>query len=396
MKYIVILGDGMADYPVEALNGKTPLEVANKPYMDIIASKGTCGLVQTIPDGLPPGSDVANLSVMGYNPHKYYTGRSPLEAISMGVELSPEDTSFRTNLVTLSDEEDYLSKRMLDYSAGEISTDEARKLIFDINNVLGNEFLNFYGGISYRHLLVWHGCDTQYNLTAPHDISGKAITHYLPDSPVIRELMVQSYDILNNHPINIARKQKGQRKANSIWIWGQGKKPFLPSFYDKYKIKGSVISAVDLVKGIALCAGLSPINVKGATGNINTNFDAKAVAAMNALEYNDFVYLHIEAPDECGHQFELKNKIKAIELIDKKIIGPIFETLTKSNTDFSILVLPDHPTPVSLGTHVSDAVPYAIYRTGNSNNGMAYSERNAKEGKFIPKGYKLLDYFIGG
>lgn len=396
MKYIVILGDGMADYPVKELNGKTPLEAANKPYMDMIAGKGECGLVQTIPDGLSPGSDVANLSVMGYDPRKYYTGRSPLEAISMGVDLKPEDTSFRTNLVTLSDEEDYQNKRMLDYSAGEISTQEARLLVSDINNALGNEFLSFYGGISYRHLLVWHGCDAQYSLTPPHDISGREIAGYLPDSPIIRELMVRSWDILKKHPINTARRQKGQNCANSIWVWGQGKKPSLPSFYDKYKIKGAAISAVDLVKGIALCAGLDSINVEGATGNINTNFDAKAEAAIKALYDHDFVYVHIEAPDECGHQFELNNKIKAIELIDKKIVGPVFETLTGNNTDFSMLVLPDHPTPVSLGTHVGDAVPYAVYRRGDSNNGRPYTERNAGKGRFIPEGHKLLDYFIGG
>ncbi|MCK9478485.1 MAG: cofactor-independent phosphoglycerate mutase [Firmicutes bacterium] len=396
MKYIVILGDGMADYPIASLGGKTPLEAAYKPYMDIIANKGVCGLVKTVPDDLPPGSDVANLSVMGYDPYKYYTGRSPLEAASIGVDLSADDTAFRVNLVSLSVEDDYKQKNMLDYSADEITTAEAKALISDIDRALGSDVLKFYSGISYRHLLVWHGCDKTFNLTPPHDISGKRITSYLGDSPLIKNLMQKSHEILKNHPINIKRAENGLKCANSIWIWGQGKKPTLPSFYDIYKIKGAVISAVDLIKGLAIYSGLEKIDVEGATGNINTNFGAKADAALKALKNNDYVYVHIEAPDECGHRFETENKVKAIELIDEKIVRPIFEELTKEGVDFSILVTPDHPTPLSLGTHTNDAVPYAIYRKGDNNSNGIYSEKTAKKGKYISEGHKLLGLFIDG
>jgi 2,3-bisphosphoglycerate-independent phosphoglycerate mutase len=396
LKYIVILGDGMADYPVESLGGKTPLEVAKKPYMDMIAQKGEIGLVQTVPKDFPPGSDVANLSAMGYDPYKYYTGRSPLEGVSMGVNLGDNDTAFLANLVTLSDEEPYSNKTMIDYSSDEISTREARAIMQDINKQLGNEFLTFYGGISYRHLMVWKGCDTEYKLTPPHDISGKPIAKYLPDSPIILHLMEKSNTILKNHPINLKRVEKGLRPANSIWIWGQGKKPSLSSFQDKYGIKGCVISAVDLVKGIGICAGMKSVEVEGATGNIHTNFEGKANAAISCLEESDFVYVHIEAPDECGHRFETENKVRAIELIDEKVIKPIFDTLTEKKQEFSIMVLPDHPTPLSLGTHVHDPVPYAIYRFGDSGSNLTYTEANGKKGKFIEKGYKLMDYFIKG
>ncbi len=394
MKYIVILGDGMADYPLDELGGKTPLEIARKPYMDKIASMGKIGLVKTVPDNLSPGSDVANLSVLGYDPNIYYTGRSPLEAASIGVDLSQGDASFRVNLVSLSDEDKYSEKTMLDYSSDEITTKEAQIIISDINEKLGNEYLKFYSGVSYRHLLVWHGCDTGYELTPPHDISGKKISNYLPGSPVLTELMVQSHEILKTHPVNRDRYERGLKMANSIWIWGQGSKPNLPSFYEKYKVKGCVISAVDLVKGIGICASLDSISVEGATGNINTNYDAKAKAALSALCDSDFVYVHIEAPDECGHRFETANKVKAIELIDDKIVRPIFETLTSQNIDFSILVMPDHPTPLSLGTHTKDPVPFALYRTGDNNSGSTYCEKNAKGGLFIEEGHKLLDYIF--
>lgn len=397
MKYVVILGDGMADYPTEALGGKTPLDVAKKPYMDMLAGKGELGLVKTVPDDLPPGSDVANLSVMGYNPYKYYTGRSPLEAVSMGIDLGSEDTSFRTNLVTLSDESDYSKKTMVDYSADEITTAEAHELIKAVNKELKSEILNFYGGISYRHLLVWHKCDKQFKLTPPHDISNRVITEYLPDSEIILNLMKRSYDILKDHPINKARVEKGLHPANSIWIWGQGKKPELTSFKDKYGIDGVVISAVDLVKGIGICSQMRSIDVDGATGNIHTNFDAKAQATIDALGSADFAYVHIEAPDECGHRFEVDNKVRSIELIDEKIIKPIFEALSSKNEPFSIMVLPDHATPLSLGTHVNDAVPFAIYKSYDIKvSELNYNETDATEGKYVTNGYTLMDYFIGG
>ena len=397
MKYVVILGDGMADYPTEALGGKTPLDVAQKPYMDMLASKGELGLVKTVPDDLPPGSDVANLSVMGYNPYKFYTGRSPLEAVSMGIDLGSEDTSFRTNLVMLSDEADYSKKTMLDYSADEITTAEAHELINAVNKELKNDILSFYGGISYRHLLVWHKCDKQFRLTPPHDISNKVITEYLPDSEIILDLMKRSYDILKDHPINKARVERGLHPANSIWIWGQGKKPELTSFKEKYGIDGVVISAVDLVKGIGICSQMRSIDVVGATGNIHTNFDAKAQATIDALDSADFAYVHIEAPDECGHRFEVDNKVRSIELIDEKIIKPIFEALSAKNEPFSIMVLPDHATPLSLGTHVNDAVPFAIYKSDDIKvSELDYNETDATEGKYIADGYTLMDYFIGG
>ncbi|OQB14367.1 MAG: cofactor-independent phosphoglycerate mutase [Firmicutes bacterium ADurb.Bin193] len=396
MKYIVVLGDGMSDYPVEALNGKTPLEVARKPYMDMISQKGELGLAKTVPDDLPPGSDVANLSVMGYDPHKYYTGRSPLEAVSMGVELSPYDTAFRVNTVTLSDDADYLQKTMLDYSAGEISTKESGIIISDIQKALGSEFLSFYAGVSYRHLLVWKGCEGEWSCTPPHDISGKKIASYLPDNPVILGLMQKSAEILKDHPVNKKRIENGQNPANSIWIWGQGKKPVLPSFSEKYGVTGCVISAVDLVKGLGICAGIRSVAVAGTTGNIHTDFGAKARAALDALKTDDFVYIHIEAPDECGHHFEIENKVRAIELIDEKVIKPVFDTLTAQGVDFSILVMPDHATPLSLGTHVADPVPYALYRSGNNNNNAAYTEANAAKYKLNKSGHTVMDYFIRG
>ncbi len=301
MKYVVILGDGMADYPVPQLDNKTPLQYAKKPNIDELAKKSLIGLVKTVPDGIPPGSDAANLSVMGYNPKKYYTGRSPLEAVSMGIELSDTDVALRCNLVTLSEHEDYANKTMIDYSSDEISTEEAKILIEAVNQALKTETINFYPGISYRHCMVWDNGKTGLGCTPPHDILEKKITDFLPkeSSGLLLDLMIKSYDILSQHPVNIARQQKGLRPANSIWLWGEGKKPMLSSFQEKYSISGSVISAVDLLKGIGICAGLTSIDVEGATGNIHTNFSGKAAAALEALKTDDFVYVHIEAPDEC-------------------------------------------------------------------------------------------------
>ena len=397
MKYIVLLCDGMADRPLAQLNNKTPLESANTPNMDMLAVKGTIGMVKSVPDGLAPGSDVANLSVLGYDPQKFYTGRSPLEAASIGVDLSDTDVSFRCNLVTLSDEENYQDKSMIDYSAGEISTEEARILIKDINEHFKTKELSFHSGVSYRHLLLWHDLKETISLTPPHDISGQKIKEYLPDNNTIYNMMEESFAFLQNHPVNQERIRRGKRPANSIWIWGMGKKPALTPFSDKYGIKGAVISAVDLIKGIGIISKMDSIDVPGATGTVHTNFKGKADAAIDAFRRGtDFVYMHMEAPYECGHQFDLPNKIKSIELIDEKVIGPIFHYLNQTHEPFKMLVTPDHPTPVSLGTHTGEPVPFVIYDSRNVRHcNQKYSEKFAREnGIYIEKGYTLMDHFI--
>ncbi len=401
MKYIVIVGDGMADYPLVQLDNKTVLQYARTPNFDRLAIAGESGLVQTIPEDLSPGSDTANLSVIGYDPHKYYTGRSPFEAASLGVELDNDDISFRCNLVTLSDEDSYANKKMNDYCAGEISTNEASELITEVSRHLGTEKIDFFCGFNYRHLMVWHGAPDQWALTPPHDISGQVIGDYLPagdGSTKLREIMEQSYEILASHPVNRRRVEKGLNPANAIWIWGEGKKPILPSFYDKYGIKGSVISAVDLVKGIGLLAGLELIEVEGATGNIDTNYRGKAEAATRALkEGQDFVYLHVEAPDECSHRFEIENKVKAVEMIDQEVVKRINDELQQSGIVYSILLITDHATPLSLGTHTKDPVPFAIYRSDDQKNNpdLKYDEISASKTKlFIREGFLLMDRFL--
>ena len=401
MKYVVILGDGMADFTMPELDNKTPLQYAKKPTIDMLASKGTVGLVRTVPEGIAPGSDAANLSVMGYDPKVYYTGRSPLEAVSMGIELSPTDVALRCNLVHLSEEEsEYSDKTMIDYSSDEISTAESKVLIEAVNDALKTENINFHPGISYRHCMVWSNGRTGLGCTPPHDISEKKIKEYLPEeqSGLLLELMKKSYDILKDHPINQARKARGLRTANSIWLWGEGKKPALSSFQEKYEKTGAMISAVDLLKGIGICAGLDSIDVEGATGNIDTNFIGKANAAIKALEDGkDFVYVHVEAPDECGHRYEIENKVKAIELLDSQIVKPILEGISKF--DYRVLVLPDHPTPLRLRTHTSEPVPFIIYDSTNEVQAQAnsYDEFEAeKSGVFVEDGYKLMDLFIKG
>lgn len=401
MKTVIILGDGMADFPLKNFSGKTPLEMAKKPNMDRLCKDGEIGLVKTVPASLKPGSDVANLAVLGYNPEKYYTGRSPLEAVSMGIKMKADDIALRCNLVTLSDEENYADKTMLDYSSGEISTAEAEKLIAAVNESLSEKGLNFYAGISYRHCLIAKGHDTKAVLTPPHDISDKVIKDYLPKGgfgDLYLSLMEKSYDILKNHPVNIKRKEKGLNPANSIWLWGAGRKPELDSFKKKNGVKGGVISAVDLVKGIGICAGMNVYGVEGATGNINTNFSGKARKAIDALSECDFVYLHIEAPDECGHHGDLKGKIKSIELIDEKVLAPVFDYLERQGDKFNILVLPDHPTPVEIKTHTADPVPFLLYRNYRpGESGMTYNEKNAlKSGNFIECGYTLIDKVLKG
>ncbi|MCT4597357.1 MAG: cofactor-independent phosphoglycerate mutase [Vallitalea sp.] len=400
MKYVVILGDGMADEPIEELGYKTPLQVARKEHMDNLARMGEVGLVNTIPNGLSPGSDTANLSVLGYDPNKYYTGRSPLEALSIGVNMKDSDVSFRCNFVTLSEDELYDEKTIIDHSADEISSEEAQELLHYLEKHLASEVIRFYPGTSYRHAIIWDNGSMNVKLTPPHDILGKVIKDHLPNgdnSNKIKEMMTLSYELLKDHPINIKRREQGLLPANSIWIWGEGTKPILKSFYEKYGKKGAMISAVDLLKGIAIASDMKNINVDGATGNIHTNFEGKAEAAINTLKSgDDFVYVHIEAPDECGHRGEMDNKIKSIELIDTKVVKYIKEELDNIGEDYKIMILPDHPTPLSIRTHTNKPVPYLIYSSNNKiQSNLCYDEISGKEsGKVILEGHKLMDYFF--
>lgn len=398
MKYIVMLGDGMADYPVEALGGKTPLEVAKKPNIDRLARGGRLGMVKTVPDGLKPGSDVANLSAMGYDPLKCYTGRSPLEAVSIGIQMDDTDVAFRCNLVTLSDDAEYAEKTMVDYSSGEITTAEAAELIRAVDEAFRTDEILFYPGISYRHCMIWHQGPVGLNLTPPHDISDRKITEYLPQNPVILDLMKRSYEILKDHPINQDRIVRGLNPANSIWLWGEGTRPGVTGFEAAYGVKASVISAVDLIKGIGLCAGMKVIEVEGATGNIDTNFKGKGEAALKTLlDGQDLVYIHVEAPDECGHHGDLEGKIQAIERIDQDIVGPLLKGLEEAGEGYSILVMPDHPTPISIKTHISDPIPYLLYcSTDVTDSGIdTYTEKTGKStGVYVEPGYLLMQQLL--
>lgn len=401
MKYILILADGMADYEIAELGGKTPLEYAKTPNMDFLAQTSIIGKAQTIPEGFPPGSDVANLAVMGYNPEIYYTGRSPLEAVSMGIELGDNDLAIRCNLVTLSDTEDYRKNTMVDYSSGEISSTESRELIKILQDQLGSQEISFYPGISYRHLLVWKNAwGRKIALTPPHDISERIVGEYLPagaDSAVLLELMLKSYHILKDHPINKQRRAGGLNPATSAWFWGEGKKPALDSFESLYGLKGSVVAAVDLVKGLGISAGLNSVEVPGATGAIETNFAGKARAALDELKGGqDFAYVHIESPDESGHQGSLKNKLWSIEQIDREVVGRLIEEMGQFQ-DLRVMIVPDHPTPLSIRTHSKDPVPFMIF---DKNHPQAdsigiYNEKAADRGIFFPEGYKLMKFFIG-
>lgn len=397
MKYIVLLGDGMADRPVAELNNKTPLMAAKKPNMDYCARNGICGLVHTIPKGMKPGSDVANLSVMGYAPDKYYTGRSPLEALSIGINMLDSDIAIRCNLVTLSDDGDYNNKTMVDYSAGEISTEEARLIMDSIEKTLGNNVFKFYSGVSYRHCLIAHNCELGTNFTPPHDISGKPIGDYLPEGKngeLMLDLMKRSYEVLKNHPVNLDRIKNGKNPASSIWLWGEGTKPQLPQFREMYGKNGAVISAVDLLKGIGIASGMEIIEVEGATGNIHTNFKGKAEACVNALKSGiDYVYLHLEAPDECGHQGDVNGKVKSIELIDELVLGYIMKEL---HEEFKLLIAPDHPTPLSIKTHSSEAVPFVIYSNTKEVTGVAsYDEDSCRAtGIELNSGEALMIKFL--
>jgi len=400
MKYIVLLGDGMADYPVPELNNKTPLQAACKPNMDMLAKKGEMGMVRTVPEGMPPGSDVANLAVMGYDPEKYYTGRSPLEAASMGIELQDTDVTFRANLVTLSEGDTYADRVMLDHSADEITTDEARMLINDVRQRFGTNEILFYPGVSYRHCMLWKNGPLSFDLTPPHDILDKCIAEYLPKgehSKIILDMMTESCRFLSQHPVNLDRMRRGLKPANSLWIWGQGKKPAVPSFFKLYGLRGTVVSAVDLVKGIGICAGLDAVDVEGATGNIHTNYEGKARAALDALKSGqDFVFIHIEAPDECGHRHETENKVRSIELIDERVLGNLLKGLEQFE-DYRLLILPDHPTPLALRTHTPEPVPFILYQKGSekASRVTGYDEEQAeKSGICINEGHTLMERFI--
>lgn len=401
MKYAVILCDGMADYPVPQFDGKTPMMMAHKPNIDRLAQKGEVGLVRTVAEGLKPGSDVANLSVMGYDPKKYYTGRSPLEAVSMDVPMNETDIAFRCNLVTLSDEDNYADKTMVDYCAGDISSEEAAEIIKTVQEHFGNELFAFYSGVSYRHCMIWHDGKLELgNMTPPHDISGRVIGEHLsthPDAERLIKMMEESYSLLKEHPVNKKRIAEGKRPANSIWLWGQGTRPMLPDFEKEFGVKGSVISAVDLLKGIGKCAGIATPDVEGATGYIDTNFEGKAEAAVKELQNGcDFVYIHIEAPDECGHRNEPENKVRAIELIDEKVLPIVLNELEKYD-DYKVMVLPDHPTPIVTKTHASDPVPYLIYhKNGEVDSGVdSINEETAKStGIFEDNGPNIMRRFL--
>lgn len=400
MKYVVVLYDGMADYPVPALGGKTPMMCADKPNMDYLAQRSEVGLIRTVAKGLKPGSDVANMSVMGFDPMKYYTGRSPLEAASIGIDMKPTDVSLRCNLVTLSEDgKPYEEKTIEDYCADDISTEEAKQLIETIEKELGTDEFKFYSGVSYRHCLIWaNGTTDLGTMTAPHDITGKVITEHLSAAenakPLI-EMMKKSFEILKDHPVNLARKAKGKRPANSIWLWGEGTRPAMRPFEEIFGMKGAVVSAVDLIKGIGGCAEMEVAEVDGATGYIDTNFEGKANAALDLLERNDLVYIHFEAPDECGHRNEPENKVKAIEMIDSRVLPILFDGLKKYD-DYKIMILPDHPTPIVTRTHASDPVPYLIYHKNNEITGVdTINEETAKAtGNFIDFGPSIMPHFL--
>lgn len=394
MKYIVVLGDGMADEPIPELGNKTPLDAAATPVMDALAGAGIIGTVQNVPAGMAPGSDVANLSVLGYDPAANYSGRSPLEALSVGVQMDEDDVIFRSNIVTLTESEPYAQKTILDHSSGEISTEDADVLMDAIRAKFNSDTFRFYTGTSYRHILVWKG-GRVCQLEPPHDHLGKVIGPYLPQEVALRRMMEESFDILNNHPLNLARAAQGKHKANSLWFWGAGTKPRVQNFYEKTGLKGAMISAVDLLKGIAVGAGMEVCQVPGATGSIDTNYEGKAQAAIDALLRDgcDYVYIHVEAPDEMGHQGRIQDKVKSIEYLDSRLIARVKQAMEEANEDFRILVLPDHPTPIRIRTHTADPVPYLLYdSTRQLKKRERFTEEAARNANnFEPNGYRLLE-----
>ncbi len=400
MKYLVLIPDGMADRPIAALGDRTPMEAAVKPCMDALAARSAVGLVSNVPDGMVPESDTANMAILSFDPKVYSRGRSPLEAISMGLTMAPDETAYRCNVVTLSEEGEYEDKIMLDHSADEITTAEADELIKALEAHFGTEYRHFYTGVSYRHCILWKDGNDTYDFSRPHDIIGRTVRDYLPKEEngggEFYRLMKESFDVLNRHPVNEARRARGLKPANSAWLWSPGKKPRLPDFTEKWGIHGTVISAVDLIKGIGLCAGMRSIDVEGATGNVHTNYDGKAQAAVQAFKDGaDLVYVHVEGPDECGHRAEVENKVLSIELIDQKILAPVYEYLLSTGEDFKILVLPDHPTPIEIRTHSREPVPFFLYDSRTDEAGVAtFTEAAAETGLYIPDGFTLLDRVI--
>ncbi|MBI5211948.1 MAG: cofactor-independent phosphoglycerate mutase [Nitrospirae bacterium] len=400
-KHVVIIGDGMADMPLHELHGLTPLKKASTPNMDKLAQKGVIGSVRTIPEGFHPGSDVANLSILGYDPAEYYTGRAPLEAASMGVKLDENDTAYRCNLVTLKFDKNKTRAVMDDYSSGHITTEEARELIKAVKAGLDSDEIIFYPGVSYRHLMVWKNGSLDIECAPPHDILDKDIADYLPvgkRDDILRELMMKSVDILSGHPVNKERLKCGKKTANSIWLWGQGKRPQIPTYQEKYGLKGALISAVDLTKGLGIYAGFEILKVPGVTGWLDTNYSGKAEYALNALKNVDFIYIHVESPDEAGHSGNYRDKIKAIEDFDLLVVGPVMKGLKERFKHYRVLLMPDHATPIKLRTHTDDPVPFVIYdsRSEKKNKGVVYDESitERKDIVVINEGHKLMDYFI--
>lgn len=397
MKYIVVLGDGMADEPIEALGGKTPLEYADTKMMDKLCKKGEVGMVHTIPEGMKPGSDTANLSVLGYDPKRYYSGRSPLEALSIGVPMKDTDIAIRCNIVTISDEEEtFEEKTIIDHSSDEISTEDCAVLLKAVQEKLQDETYRFYVGTSYRHCLIWDKGQV-VELVPPHDVLGQKIGQYLPKDVSLRRMMEESYRILKDHPLNIERKKRGLHPANCCWFWGAGTKPMLSGFTEKTGKKGLMISAVDLLKGIAVGAGMGVARVEGANGGLDTNYEGKAQAAVDGLleQGYDFAYIHVEAPDEMGHQGSIEKKVRAIEYLDRRVIRPVVEAMEKSGEDYRLLILPDHPTPIRVRTHTADNVPYLLYDSRKDLQSLRrYNEREAAGGPFFERGHEIIQYLF--
>ena len=402
MKYLVLIPDGMADEPIAELGNLTPMQKANKPTMDMLASKSFVGTVSNVPDGMVPESDTANMAILSFDPKIYSKGRSPLEAVSMGIEMQPDETAYRCNVVTLTEDQDnYEDRIIIDHSADEITTAEADKLIRTLEEKMGDDIKRFYTGVSYRHCLIWKNGNDRYNFMRPHDILGKRIGEYLPKESdggaEFLKLMRDSYDILKDHPVNLDRKARGLKPANSAWLWSPGKKPALPSFKEKWGLDAAVISAVDLIKGIGLCAEMKSIDVEGATGNVHTNYDGKANATIDAFKNGiELVYVHVEGPDECGHRAEIDNKVLSIERIDSKILKPVYEYLVSTGEDFKIMILPDHPTPIRIRTHSSSPVPFMIYSSKKTEFGVDnFTERTAEAiGNYVSDGYNLMGMLV--